>query len=65
MKFLFWDGNGLCLFTKRIDQAASCGRRWRGRWLNQAHAGATHDADRMHRLARARTRMEACDCRMI
>ncbi|WP_409997982.1 IS66 family insertion sequence element accessory protein TnpB [Bradyrhizobium sp. SZCCHNS3002] len=20
MKVLFWDGNGLCLFTKRIDQ---------------------------------------------
>jgi hypothetical protein len=20
LKILFWDGNGLCLFTKRIDQ---------------------------------------------
>jgi transposase len=24
LKILFWDGNGLCLFTKRIDQGSFC-----------------------------------------
>ena len=27
MKILFWDGNGLCLFTKRCSRAASYGHR--------------------------------------
>ena len=26
LKILFWDGNGLCLFTKRIDRVASSGQ---------------------------------------
>jgi transposase len=30
LKILFWDGNGPCLFTQRLDQGApSFGRRWR------------------------------------
>jgi transposase len=30
VKILFWDGNGLRLFTKRSIRAASCGPGWRG-----------------------------------
>jgi transposase len=28
LKILFWDGTGLCLFTKRMDHGSFCGRAW-------------------------------------
>ena len=27
IKIVFWDGTGLCLFTKRLEPACSCGPR--------------------------------------
>ncbi len=30
VKILFWDGNGLCLFTKRLDQGGFVCPGWRG-----------------------------------
>lgn len=43
LKILFWDENGLCLFTKRLDHT---------------DAGAACDVDRGHRLASARACLE-------
>jgi transposase len=41
LKILFWDGNGLCLFTKRLDQGSfarrneSGGRPWQAKKLRK------------------------------
>ncbi|WP_420836275.1 IS66 family insertion sequence element accessory protein TnpB [Bradyrhizobium valentinum] len=63
IKILFWDGNGLCLFTKRLDRGGFVWPRLVRR-LHHAVSGAARDADRGHRLARARTHMEARSCRL-
>ena len=54
LKILFWDGTGLCLFTKRIDRGNFFWPRVaEPGGLGDADAGAARDADRGHRLARA------------
>jgi transposase len=64
LKVLFWDGNGLCLFTKRIDQGSFVWPVMAG-YDGSITLTPAQFAMQGHRLARARTRMEACDCRMI
>ena len=60
LKILFWDGNGLCLFTKRIDQGGFIWPRDGGSWRQgDVVSRAARDADRRHRLARARARLAA------
>ncbi|WP_376698572.1 IS66 family insertion sequence element accessory protein TnpB [Bradyrhizobium aeschynomenes] len=66
LKVLFWDGNGLCLFTKRIDQGGFVWPVMAGyNGSITLTPGAARDADRRHRLARARAHLETGDCRMI
>jgi transposase len=64
VKILFWDGNGLPVHqaarSGRVRVAAADGVRR----LHHAVSGAARDADRGHRLARARTHMEARSCRL-
>ena len=63
IKILFWDGNGLCLFTKRIDRGGFVWPRMAGyEGTHHAVAGAARDADRRYRLARTRARLEARPC---
>jgi transposase len=45
VKILFWDGNGLCLFTKRIDQGGLCGRGWWGTKAASPVSRAARDVD--------------------
>ena len=58
VKILFWDGNAAR--SGRVRVAAADGVRR----LHRAVSGAARDADRGHRLARARTHMEARSCRL-
>jgi transposase len=60
IKIVFWDGSGLCLFTKRLEQrhfpwpvAAEAGRH------GDTHFAAAIDADRGDRLAVAGADLEA------
>jgi transposase len=48
LKILFWDGTGLCLFTKRMDHGSFCVRAW------QSLDGDT-DASAARHVARAST----------
>src|SRR2546423_855808 len=65
IKIVFWDGTGLCLFTKRLEQG-------RFHWPVTCEMGGTVmlefvpalDPDRGHRLAHARAQMATCRCRM-
>ncbi len=60
IKIVFWDGTGLCLFSKRLEEG-------RFQWPGAEAAGdkggvdlqAAIDADRGHRLAGARAPMAA------
>ncbi len=60
IKIVFWDGTGLCLFTKRLEEGRF---PWPGADEQGRHGGvdlrAAVDADRGHRLARARAPMAA------
>ncbi len=51
IKIVFWDGNGLCLFTKRLDQGGFIWPQVDDR--GSAKFGSIVDADRGDRLAHA------------
>ena len=56
LKILFWDGNGLCLFTKRLDRGGFVWPRMAGfEGSVDAQSGAARHADRGHRLASSRS----------
>ena len=65
LKIVFWDGTGLCLFTKRLEQS-------RFFWPVADEAmgsvmltsGAAIDVDRGHRLALAGEAVAACSGRL-
>jgi len=53
VKLLWYDGQGLCLFTKRLDRGHFV---WPMTETGRADAGATVDVAGRHRLADAQTR---------
>ena len=64
VKVLFWDGNGLCLFTKRLDRGGFVWPRMVGHEGSITCLPRSSHADRRHRLARAGAHLEACSCRL-
>jgi hypothetical protein len=62
LKILFWDGNGLCLFSSARSSQSRLSGRSDGRVTDgsiHVDTGTTCDADRRHRLARPGARLEA------
>ena len=45
IKIVFWDGTGLCLFTKRLEQRLPLAIERRARWDVDAELGTAVDAD--------------------
>ena len=58
VKLLWWDGDGLCLFAKRLERGRFVWPRTGGR-RGGAEPGATVDAARRDRLADAATDLAA------
>ncbi|MGC2779900.1 MAG: IS66 family insertion sequence element accessory protein TnpB [Bradyrhizobium sp.] len=65
MKVLFWDGNGLCLFARRIDQGSFVWPVMAGYDGPITLTPAQLAMQRGNRLARARACLKACDFRVI
>ena len=64
IKVLWWDGQGLCLFAKRLEKGRFCVAGDIGQYVGGTDARTTCDAARRDRLARANPHGPAAACRL-
>ena len=65
LKVLWYDGQGLCLFAKRLARTGPVCLALAGGWQGGDQPGATEHAARRHRLADAATNLAAAAGRLI